>query len=271
MGAGVGCCGKRKGDNCCTCGEDYKTEPDIWLEMQVDITDGPEVREKVKRIADSLKLITAVSPRKVSEKWISPLTCQGAVAAMELSALTQALSSSLSFRTHLKSTLIESKSLPQLLTNLSCADKSLRLASLHFLCLLLSPQQSELTSEFLKAGGLQELSAFLGREKGDGVLATTWRIALMIGQLQETGTKNPELISLYQILVYKLRHMKSDEHIHSVAKAISEAGAVVLRQLREVGLAQGVQRLRERMGRKQETPEELVAEVSEVYILATQC
>ena len=270
MGAGVGCCGMRKGDNCCNCEEDYKTEPDFWLELQVNTTDGPEVWEKVKRTADSLKLVTAVSPRKVSEKWISPLTCQGAIAAMELSALTQSLSSSLSFRTHLKSTLIEYKSLPQLLTNLSCSDKSLRLASLHLLCLVLSPQQSELTSEFLKAGGMQELSAFLGREKGDGVLASTWRIALTIGRLQETGTKNPELISLFQVLVYRLRHMKSEEHIRTVVKAIGEAGDVVLLQLREVGLAQGTQRLRERMGRRQETPEELVAEVNEVYILASQ-
>ena len=102
MGTGAGCCGVRKGDNCCDYEDNYKTESDTTI-VQVETEDGPEARERVKRNAGSLAMGVTTVPKKVPEKWISPVTCQGAVAAMELSALAQSFSSSLSFRTHLKS------------------------------------------------------------------------------------------------------------------------------------------------------------------------
>lgn len=264
---GTGCCGVRKGGKCCDW-DNYKIEPDTAV--QVETVDGPEARERVKRNASSLALGVTIAPRTVTEKWISPLTCQGAVAAWELAALTQSFSSSLSFRTHLKSCLIQSQSLTQLLANLSASDKSLRLASLHCLCLVLTSQQAELTSEFLKTEGVQELTALIEREKGDGVVATVWSIALAIGQLQEEEvTRNPELISLFQQLVHKFAHMKSTEHIRIVVAAISKAEGVVLQQLREAGLAQAAQKLKTRVGRREETSG-LTEEVEEVYTLARQ-
>jgi len=268
MGAGAGCCGVRKGDNCCDYEDNYKTESDTTI-VQVETEDGPEARERVKRNAGSLAMGVTTVPKKVPEKWISPVTCQGAVAAMELSALAQSFSSSLSFRTHLKSCLIQSQSLPQLLANLACTEKSLRLASVHCLCLVLTPQQSELISEFLKIGGVQELAVFLEREKGDGVVASVWSIALAIGQLQEGGTINPELISLLHSLVHKFARMKSTEHIRNVVTALGGAEGVVLQQLKEAGLAQAARRLKMRVGRREETAG-LVEEVEEVYSLASQ-
>ena len=255
---GAGCVGDRNGKWCCLCSDPAKSESSD-SHSEVTYVDNPESRARVAFTASHLPFGSEIRSTKVSVKWVSPVTCAGALHAMELSTLIQALAPSLSFRTYVKSTLIESHSVSQLLINLASDNKSLRFASVYLLFVVLTPQMSELVAYFVQEQGLESLRVVVNSDKSDEVVRTIWAIALNCAQIE----KSESVIPLFQALINRFPYMEVKSCIEAVLNALKETDEDVTEQLRGLGLLSSVRKLRKSLEKHSENAN-LLSEIEDL-------
>ena len=179
-----------------------------------------EQREKIRLAARSLVLEIPVSPKHVSESWLSPLTCEGAALAASLCDIIRMNSKSVTFRSYIKLVVIQEEVIPKLLTNLKSSDQSLRLISVHLLSFLVVPSQYELTRLFINSDGLRKLKSLVGGEHNEGLIAATMQVALAVFT---TGTEfHPQVYDVLPTIIKRLKHMRTAGHLLTTLESFTE-------------------------------------------------
>lgn len=178
-----------------------------------------EQREQIRLAAKSLVLDIPINPREVSE-WFSPITCEGAALAANLSEVIRANAKSVTFRAYIKLVVIQEEVISKLLGNLRSSDQSLRYVSVSLLSAIVVPSQYELTRIFINSEGLRKLKTMLCREQNEGLTATIMQLNVSI---YITGTEfHAQVYETLPVIAKRVKHMRKAGYLLETLECFAE-------------------------------------------------